>query len=109
MGDAPHAADDIVQVARRLLQDLTVGRLVDVDAADIEFHGRQEGTEAIVQVIGNPLAFIFPDGDFGKDLFPLQFHIPAMIPDDGYEEVDNDYCYYQRYQQRNIKDLVFHY
>jgi hypothetical protein len=31
-----------------------------------------------------------------------------MIPDDGNKEIDNDYRYNQRYQDRNIKDLVFH-
>jgi hypothetical protein len=57
---------------------------------------------------GMPLALIFPDGDLGKDLFPLQFHVPTMIPDDGNEEIDDDYGYNRRYQDRNIKDLVFH-
>ena len=61
-----------------------------------------------MQVVGNTLALIFPDGDLDKDLFPLQFHVPAMIPDDGNEEIDDDYGYNQRYQDRNIKDLIFH-
>jgi hypothetical protein len=31
-----------------------------------------------------------------------------MIPDDGNEKIDDDYGYNQRYQDRNIKDLIFH-
>jgi hypothetical protein len=62
-----------------------------------------------MEVTCNPLAFVFPDGDFGEDLFALQSHVPAVVPDDGNEEVDNYYGNNQRYQQRDIKDLVLHY
>ena len=61
-----------------------------------------------MEVSRNPLAFVFPDGDLGKDLLTLQSHIAAVIPDDGYEEIDNDYGNNQRYQQRDIKDSVLH-
>ncbi len=108
MGNAPHAADDLVQVACRFVEDLPVGGSFDVDTADIQFYRGKEGTKAVMEVSCNPLAFVFPDGDLGKDLFALQSHIPAVIPDDGYEEVDNYYGNNQRYQQRDIEDLVFH-
>ena len=61
-----------------------------------------------MKVPRNPFALVFPDGDLGEDLLPLQSHIPAVIPDDGYEEIDNDYGNNQRYQQRDIKDPIFH-
>jgi hypothetical protein len=61
-----------------------------------------------VQVCGDAFALVLADGDLGKDLFPLQPHIPAVIPDDGDKKVDDDHCYYQRHQESDIKDLRFH-
>ena len=61
-----------------------------------------------MQIARDAFALIFPDGDLGEDLFPLQAHVAAVVPDDGNEEIDNNNCYDQSEKQRNIQDLIFH-
>jgi hypothetical protein len=109
MRNAPHTADDFVKVTGRFVEDLPVGGRLNVDTADIQLYRGQEWAKAVMQIPRNPFAFVFPDRYLGKDLLPLQAHIPAVIPDDGYKEIDNYYGNNQRYQQRDIKDPVFHY
>ena len=62
-----------------------------------------------MQIAGNAFAFILPDGDFRKDLFPLQPHITTMVPDDGNKEVYNDSSDNYREENGDIQDLVFHF
>src|SRR5579863_1173723 len=95
MRNAAHAADDLVQVPGRFVEDFTVGGGFDVDTANVKFYRGKQRTEAVMQIPRNPFAFVFTDGDLGKDLLSLQPHIPAVIPDNGYEEVDNYYGNYQ--------------
>jgi hypothetical protein len=61
-----------------------------------------------VQIVGDPLPFIFPDGDFGKDFLPLQPHVTTVIPDNGNKKINDDYRKDKRHQDSNIKDLRFH-
>ena len=62
-----------------------------------------------MQIIGDPFAFILPDGDLGKDLFPLQPHITPVITDDAHKEINDNYGDNYRKENGDIQDLVFHY
>ena len=108
MGDPAHAANDLVQVAGRLVEDGFVLRVFDIDIADVELDGGKERAEAIMQIARDTFAFILPDGDLGEDLFSLKAHIAAVVADDGNEEINNDNCYDQSEKQRNIQDLILH-
>jgi len=65
--------------------------------------------KAVMKVPRYPLALIFPDSDLSKDLLPLQFHVPAVIPDNGHKEINDDDRYNQRHEQGDIQELMFHY
>src|SRR6185312_6166406 len=106
--DPAHAADDLVEVAGGLVEDLAVGVGSDIDTADVEFHSRKERAEAVVQVPGDAFPLVLADSDLGEDLFALEPHIPAVIPDNADKKIDNDYGNNHRYHQRDIKDPVFH-
>src|ERR1700743_2507018 len=70
VGDAAHAADDLIQVTAGLGQDQPVRFIQDIHAADIELYRGQKRPQAVVQIYGDAFALVLADGDLGKDLLP---------------------------------------
>jgi hypothetical protein len=51
-----------------------------------------------MKIAGDAFALVLPDRYLRKDLFPLQLHVPPVVPDDGYEEINDNDPYDQRYE-----------
>ncbi len=90
--DLPHAGDDLVYVFRGLADHLPVLRVRYFHAADVQLHAGQQGAQAVVQVRGNPFAFVLQLVDLRGDAASLQADKAAVIPDDGSDKKDDDHC-----------------